>query len=100
MFRTCGDIAPSVGVCVPNVETRDSAPSPHGRLDNRRGHGCGERAGVRGVGDTRGPLTPALAPAVESLPQAMPIAGERGQELTSRRRLDAHPETLMKAPET
>ena len=78
-------------VSLPNVGAIDSAPSPHWGRDFGRGHDCGERAGVRGVGDTYGPLPPTLFPAVEFLPKAVPIAGERGQELASGQRSGGTP---------
>ena len=79
---------PRTRVCVPHVGAADSAPSPHWGLEFQKGHGCGERAGVRGESLTPAPLTPALSPAIEPVPNAASNAGERGPELASHRRLE------------
>ena len=67
-----------------------SAPSPHWRRDFLRGHGCGERAGVRGERIACGPLTPALSPAMTRVHMAESFAGEREQSLAYDSISEAH----------
>ncbi len=67
-----------------------SAPSPHWQRDFLRGHGCGERAGVRGLERAVWPPHPHPLPRKTHTLKAQSIAGERGQTLTAGYFCDAH----------
>ena len=90
--RGCGERAGVRGLYFTRSEMRRSCPSPEGGQASQFVHYdqishfwlCEVES------ERYGPLTPTLSPTVESSLKAVPIVGERGQNLTAAYFSDAH----------